>query len=105
MSEISFEQMLDSMPIKTLHTGDVVTGIVTSVNDSEIALDLGTNVTGYIKAEQITEDTSVKLSDMFKKGDEVEAFVIRVSDRDGVAELSKKPCCPRDSQDSSSTTI
>ena len=90
MSEISFEQMLDSMPIKTLHTGDVVTGIVTSVNDSEIALDLGTNVTGYIKAEQITEDTSVKLSDMFKKGDEVEAFVIRVSDRDGVAELSKK---------------
>ena len=90
MSEISFEQMLDSTPIKTLNTGDTVTGIVTFVSDSEIQLDLGTNVTGYIKAEQITDDSSVKLSEMFKKGDEVEAFVIRVSDVEGFAELSKK---------------
>ena len=90
MSEISFEQMLDSTPIKTLNTGDTVTGIVTFVSDSEIQLDLGTNVTGYIKAEQITDDSSVKLSEMFKKGDEVEAFVIRVSDIEGFAELSKK---------------
>ena len=90
MSEISFEQMLDSTPIKTLNTGDTVKGIVTFVSDSEIQLDLGTNVTGYIKAEQITDDTSAKLSEMFKKGDEVEAFVIRVSDIEGFAELSKK---------------
>ena len=92
MSEFTenFEQMLDSTPIKTLNTGDTVTGIVTFVSDSEIQLDLGTNVTGYIKAEQITDDTSAKLSEMFKKGDEVEAFVIRVSDIEGFAELSKK---------------
>ena len=90
MSEISFEQMLDSTPIKTLNTGDTVKGIVTFVSDSEIQLDLGTNVTGYIKAEQITDDSSAKLSEMFKKGDEVEAFVIRVSDIEGFAELSKK---------------
>jgi len=92
MSEFTenFEQMLDSTPMKTLNTGDTVTGIVTFVSDSEIQLDLGTNVTGYIKAEQITDDASVKLSEMFKKGDEVEAFVIRVSDVEGFAELSKK---------------
>ncbi len=92
MSEFSenFEQMLDSTPIKTLNTGDTVKGIVTFVSDSEIQLDLGTNVTGYIKAEQITDDSSAKLSEMFKKGDEVEAFVIRVSDIEGFAELSKK---------------
>ncbi len=86
----NFEQMLDSTPIKTLNTGDTVTGIVTFVSDTEIQLDLGTNVTGYIRAEQITDDTSVKLPEMFKKGDEVEAFVIRVSDIEGFAELSKK---------------
>ncbi len=92
MSEMTenFEQMLDSLPIKTLNTGDTVVGTVTLVTDSEIQLDLGTNVTGYIKAEQITDDASVKLSDMFKRGDEVEAFVIRVSDIEGFAELSKK---------------
>ena len=86
----NFEQMLDSTPIKTLNTGDTVTGIVTFVSETEIQLDLGTNVTGYIRAEQITDDSTVKLPEMFKKGDEVEAFVIRVSDIEGFAELSKK---------------
>ena len=91
MSEITenFEELLESS-LKTLNTGDTVTGIVTLVTDAELQLDLGVNVTGIIKAEQITDDASVKLTDMFKKGDEIEAFVIRVSDIEGVAELSKK---------------
>ncbi|MBQ7383980.1 MAG: 4-hydroxy-3-methylbut-2-enyl diphosphate reductase [Clostridia bacterium] len=91
MSEITenFEELLESS-LKTLNTGDTVTGIVTNVTDAELQLDLGVNVTGIIKAEQITDDTSVKLTEMFKKGDEVEGFVIRVSDIEGVAELSKK---------------
>jgi 4-hydroxy-3-methylbut-2-enyl diphosphate reductase len=89
MSEENFAQMLDES-FKTLNTGDTVTGIVTKVTDADLQLDLGTKVTGMIKAEQITDDSSVKLTEMFKVGDEVEAFVIRVSDVEGVAELSKK---------------
>ena len=91
MSEITenFEELLEAS-LKTLNTGDTVTGTVTLVTDAEIQLDLGVNVTGIIKAEQITDDASVKLTEMFKKGDEIEAFVIRVSDIEGVAELSKK---------------
>ena len=91
MSEITenFEELLEAS-LKTLNTGDTVTGTVTLVTDAEIQLDLGVNVTGVIKAEQITDDASVKLTEMFKKGDEIEAFVIRVSDIEGVAELSKK---------------
>ena len=93
MSEMNqkenFETMLDQS-FKTLNTGDIVTGIVTSVTDAEITLDLGAQVTGYIKAEQITDDPAVKLTEMFKKGDEIEARVGRVSDIEGIAELSKK---------------
>ena len=91
MSEITenFEELLESS-LKTLNTGDTVTGTITLVTDAEIQLDLGVNVTGVIKAEQITDDASVKLTEMFKKGDEIEGFVIRVSDIEGVAELSKK---------------
>ena len=85
----NFAQMLEET-FKTLNTGDTVTGIVTKVTDTDLQLDLGTKVTGVIKAEQITDDSSVKLTEMFKIGDEVEAFVIRVSDIEGVAELSKK---------------
>ena len=93
MSEMNqkenFETMLEQS-FKTLNTGDIVTGIVTSVTDAELTLDLGAQVTGYIKAEQITDDPSVKLTEMFKKGDEIEARVGRVSDIEGIAELSKK---------------
>ncbi len=92
MSEIkeNFAELFDATEIKTLNTGDTVTGTVTSVTDAELYLDLGAQVTGFIKAEQITDDTSVKLTEMYKPGDEIEAFVIRVSDIEGFAELSKK---------------
>lgn len=85
----NFEEMLEQS-IKTLNTGDTVTGYVTRVTDQELQLDLGTKVTGVIKADQITNDPTEKLSSMFQVGEEVEAFVIRVSDVEGVAELSKK---------------
>lgn len=85
----NFAELLEES-LKTLNTGDTVTGIITSIGPAEIQLDLGAKVTGVIKQDQITDDPSAKLSEMFKVGDEVEAFVIRVSDRDGFAELSKK---------------
>ena len=85
----NFEELLNEKCL-TLNTGDVVTGTVTQVSDAELQLDLGTSVTGYIKAEQISDDPAFRLTENFKKGDQVEAFVIRVSDIEGVAELSKK---------------
>ena len=85
----NFAELLEDS-LKTINTGDTVTGIITSISAAEIQLDLGAKVTGVIKLEQITDDPSAKLNEMFKIGDEVEAFVIRVSDRDGFAELSKK---------------
>ena len=92
MSEMNenFEKMLDESACSTLNTGDVVTGTVTHVSDAELQLDVGAGVTGYIKADQITNDPAFKLTENFKNGDKVEAFVIRVSDIEGVAELSKK---------------
>ena len=85
----NFETMLEES-LTTLHTGETVTGTVFAVTDKEIHLDLGTKFTGVIEKEQITDDASAKLSEMFKVGDEVTAFVIRVKDGDGVATLSKK---------------
>lgn len=90
MSEAeNFAELLEDS-LKTLNTGDIVTGYVTAINEGEIQLDIGAKVTGIIKFDQITDDPSVKLSEMFKIGDEVKAFVIRVNDADGFATLSKK---------------
>ena len=89
MSNENFAELLETS-IKTLNTGDTVTGYVTEVNDSEIYLDIGAKVTGVIKADKITDDPAAKLTQMFKIGDAVEAFVVRVSDVEGFATLDKK---------------
>ena len=89
MSNENFAELLETS-LKTLNTGDTVTGYVTEVNDSEIYLDIGAKVTGVIKADKITDDPNAKLTEMFKLGDAVEAFVVRVSDVEGFATLDKK---------------
>ncbi len=89
MSKENFAELLEAS-LKTINTGDVVTGYVTAVNDTELQLDIGAKVTGIIKAEKITDDPAAKLTEMFKIGDAVEAFVVSVSDIDGFARLDKK---------------
>ncbi len=84
-----FGTMLEES-LTTLHTGETVTGTVYAVTANEIFLDLGAKFTGVITKEQITDDTAASLPAMFKAGDEVTAFVIRVEDGKGVATLSKK---------------
>ena len=86
---MNFAEMVEGS-IKTLHTGETVTGTIYNIGENEIALDLGAKVTGVLKKEQITDDMSVKLSNMFKVGDTVDVFVIRVQDGLGIAEVSKK---------------
>ena len=86
----NFAKMLEETEVKNLHTGAIVTGTVSHVSDTELQLDLGAGVTGYIKAERVSDDPNVKLTETFKIGDAVEAKVIRVSDVEGVAELDKR---------------
>lgn len=85
----SFAEMLENS-LKTLNTGETVTGVITSVSSGELHVDLGAKVTGIIAFDEVTDDTTLKLADAFKVGDEIKAVVIKVSDRDGVATLSKK---------------
>ena len=65
-------------------------GVVTSVTANEVHLDLGVKSTGIITQEQFSDDPSVKLTDVVKVGDEIKAYVIKVSDVDGIAMLSKR---------------
>jgi len=85
----SFAELLEDS-LKTLNTGDTVTGVITTVTSGELHVDLGAKVTGIIAYDEVTDDASVKLTDAFKPGDEISAVVVKVSDRDGVATLSKK---------------
>jgi 4-hydroxy-3-methylbut-2-enyl diphosphate reductase len=85
----NFSQMLEGS-LKTLHTGETVTGTVFTIGQNEIKLDLGAKFTGVLTKEQISDDPDVKLNEMFKIGDQVDVFVIRVEDGKGIATVSKK---------------
>lgn len=85
----TFEELLEKS-FKTLNSGDIVTGVVTSVTANEVHLDLGVKSTGIITQEQFSDDPSVNLTDAVKIGDEIKAYVIKVSDVDGIAMLSKR---------------
>ena len=85
----NFTELLEGS-IKSLHTGDTVVGTVFTIDKAEIKLDLGAKFTGVLTKDQITDDPDAVLTDMFKIGDEIEVFVIRVEDGKGIATVSKK---------------
>ena len=86
--EESFAEMLEKS-IKTLNTGEKVTGVVTGITPTEIYVDLGTKHAGYIPVSELTDDPTAKVEDLVKIGDEIETYVMRVNDQEGVVTLSK----------------
>ena len=87
--EESFADLLEKS-IKTLNTGDKVTGVVVNITPTEIQVDLGTKHAGYIPVSELSDDPNVKPEDVVKVGDEIETYVMRVNDQEGVVTLSKK---------------
>ena len=89
VQEENFAELLEQS-IKTLNTGDKVTGIVTSIGNTEVQVDLGTKHAGYIPYDEVSADPAVKAEDILNVGDEIEVFVVRVNDQEGTVQLSKK---------------
>lgn len=87
--EESFAELLEKS-IKTLNTGEKVTGVVTGISPTEIYVDLGTKHAGYIPVAELTDDPTAKVEDLVKIGDQIETYVMRVNDVEGVVTLSKK---------------
>lgn len=80
----NFEELLEES-LKTLNTGDIVTGTITSITPTDVHVDLSANVTGLLPYEEIANAEPA-----YKVGDTIEAYVTRVSDIEGVAGLSRK---------------
>ena len=62
MSELSFEQMLEES-LKTIRTGEIVTGKVIDVKEDEIVLNIGYKSDGIIPRNEYTNESGVDLRD------------------------------------------
>ncbi len=85
----NFEEMLEESLI-TLNTGDRVRGTVIGfASNHDVMVDLGTKQAAYIPASEACSGNS-NPEEVFNVGDEVEVFVTRVNDVEGMISLSKK---------------
>ncbi len=90
MSELNeFEQMLEES-LKTIRTGEIVTGKVIDVKEDEIVLNIGYKSDGIIPRNEYTNEQGVDLTKVVNVGDELEAKVIKVNDGEGQVALSYK---------------
>lgn len=74
----------------TLNTRDIVKGIVIGVSEKGISVNLGYKSDGFVPASEVTDDPDADITSMYKVGDEIEAFVVRVNDVEGEVTLSMK---------------
>lgn len=85
----NFEQLLEEN-LKTLNTGEVVTGTVIEVRNNEVIVDLGFKSDGILTLDNLTDDPTLKPSDIVKVGEEIEVYIVGVNDAEGKTVLSRK---------------
>ena len=90
----SFEEMTDEEAFEaslSSLTGDQkVCGVVIAVNPTEITVDIGRGVTGYVSADEYSSNPDAKMVDEVKVGDELNLIIMKISDQEGTAMLSKR---------------
>ncbi len=89
--EENFAELFEQYSSKTLNNGDVVEGTVVEVRNNEVIVDLGGfKYNGQLAADQLTDDPSLKPSDVVKEGDTIKVYVVGVNDGEGKVVLSRK---------------
>ena len=86
--ELSFDEMLEET-MKNIYNGEKVSGTVVSITGTEVSVDLGAKYSGFIPTSEFT-DAGIKVEDVIKVGDTIDAIVVRVNDIEGTAMLSKR---------------
>ena len=90
----SFEEMTDEeafeASLNSLTGDQKVTGTVIAVNPTEITVDIGRGVTGYVTAAEYSSDPNVNLVEEVKVNDEMNLIIMKISDQEGTAMLSKR---------------
>ena len=89
----SFEEMTDEeafeASLNSLTSEQKVCGTVVAVNASEITVDIGRGVTGYVTADEYSSEPVDLLSEV-KVDDKLNLIIMKISDQEGTAMLSKR---------------
>lgn len=91
MMTSEFAEQLENYLVSPVHINKRVTCTVEQITETEVRVSIpGYKGLGYIPADELTDDSSVKPADLVKIGDEINAIVIKPNDVEGTCLLSKK---------------
>lgn len=90
----SFEEMTDEEALEaslnSLSGDQKVTGVVLAVTPTEIQVDIGRGLAGYVTAEEYSFDRNANMMEEVKVGDKLDLIIMRTNDQEGTAMLSKR---------------
>ncbi len=90
-NEETFAELFEQYESKALSNGDIIDGTVVEVRNNEVIVDLGGfKYNGQLAADQLSDDPSLKPSDVVKEGDTIKVYVVGVNDGEGKVVLSRK---------------
>lgn len=84
-----YEKELEAS-FKKVKEGDILTGTVIGVTDSQVIVDLKYYAEGIIRREDITDDPDYNMQEEIHVGDEISGTVIKTDDGEGNILLSRK---------------
>ncbi len=88
-NELNFEEMLEES-LKSLNTDEKVHGVVVGISPTEVYVDVGRKQAGFIPANELSNDPTVKPEDVVKIGDEMDLLIMKTNDQEGTIMLSKR---------------
>ena len=82
--------MGDAVDIKTVRTGEIVTGVVVQINQDEVLVDVGSKSEGVISLRELACCDVTSPHDIVKVGDKIDVYVLKSEDKEGRIILSKE---------------
>lgn len=87
--DMDFKNQLEES-MKSLSTGEIVRGKVVYIRNNEIFIDLGYKFDGVISSDELSFDPCISAEDIAKPGDEIDVYVVKINENEGIVYLSVK---------------
>ncbi|MBU4532426.1 MAG: bifunctional 4-hydroxy-3-methylbut-2-enyl diphosphate reductase/30S ribosomal protein S1 [Eubacteriales bacterium] len=85
----SDEQELQQTQVRSLHSGDVIRGVVVQINQDEVLVDVGAKSEGVISQRELSCCDVNNPTEIVQVGDEIDVWVVKAEDNEGRIILSK----------------
>ena len=88
-SQNLFEHEMEMLNVD-FQDGDIINGVVRSVEKSGIMVDIGYKSDGFITNAEFSNDPGVEAKNIIKVGDDISCFIIKLESKEGYTVLSRK---------------